>query len=471
MQGPFRRLPTVLSLVAVAALGVWVGVYSSDRGVGGAQLASFTGSTYHPLSPYRVLDTRSGSCFAGSNSNTCIPLGPGGTRDFQVTGTTGQGGTGSPVPSDATGVVLNVTGISPTSGTFLTLYPTGHSPGTPPPISNVNPSAGDNIGNLVTVPVGDGGMDTVYNSLGNIDVAVDLFGYFATASTSPGHKAGEFHPLPPTRVCDTRAGAGFQCSGTSSDNPLAPGGTLKVNLLSSSTHAAAAVFNLTAVNGTSGTFLTAYEPSGGSCLTPPTVSNLNVPASTNRANRVMVPIDSSGDVCIYNSLGNVNIVVDLNGWYGTGGESSPGGFYVFDPERICVTRPSAPVNQCSAEGPLTAGGVLPVMVAGVDDVPAVTSSSPPVAVVVNVTAISGTKGTFLTVFPGGTSLPLASDINPPAFTNLPNLVAVALGASGDINIYNDLGTIDVAVDTQGYFAECISGYNGYGYTGYAGCSH
>jgi hypothetical protein len=57
------------------------------------------------------------------------------------------------VPDEATAVVLNVTGVSPTAGTFLTLWP---SSAARPEASNLNLRAGEVRANAVTVALGGG---------------------------------------------------------------------------------------------------------------------------------------------------------------------------------------------------------------------------------------------------------------------------------------------------------------------------
>ena len=89
---------------------------------------------------------------------------------------------------------------------------------------------------------------------------------------------------------------------------------------------------------------------------------------------------------------------------------------------------------------------------------------------VNLTAADQTQGTYLTVWPDGAAKPPTSDVNasssgPPIANN----VAVRLLVDGELDIFNDLGSTDVIVDSQGYFTACSGGYNGYGYTGYSDC--
>ena len=400
-------------------------------------------STYTPVTPCRAYDSRSGGGALGAGLHRDIPIG-------------GQ----CTVPSDATAAVINLTGIQGSQGTFLSLSPTGASGlGS---TSNLNLGAGAIQANLVTVPLGTGGAVTVYNSAGSIDFALDVQGYFhSSTAPPPASTPGTFHPIPPLRICDTRANQGTNCdTSTSTDQKLGPAQSVLVTVagnrpgqastvphIPSDGTATSAVFNLTAVSGTAGTFLSAFPPTAGACGTPPTVSNVNVAPGNNLPNRVIVPIDSSGRVCIYNSQGFINFIVDVNGWFGSGGEPSLGAlFYPATPGRICDTRASSPSNQCTASGAITAGHQLVLSGAGQVNAPA-----SPVAIVANTTGIEGSAATFLSLFPDGNKpSPLTSDLNLGTGQIIANLVIVQLGGT-NIDVYNDQGSINVALDVQGWF--------------------
>jgi hypothetical protein len=425
----------------------------------------YQGYTYVPagaytaLQPFRVCDTRSGNSTACSGET----LTPDGTLDVQVTGV--EGGSGQSVPSDAQSVVLNVTAISGSADTYLTVFPAGSLV---PTTSNLNVGAISNQANLVVVALGSGGQVGIYNSLGYINVAVDVEGYFA-APTVTSSIPGLFHPMSPLRICDTRRGAGTACSGTSADNLLDQNQWTKVVVsgcptgdpacsapVPSNGTAAAVALNLTAVNGSASTFLSVVPPNGSdACPTgAPSFSNLNVGASDNLPNRVIVPLGPEQDVCVYNSLGSINFILDLNGWFGTGAESSQGAaFYAVSPLRLCDTRGTGIVGystECAGET-LSPGESLPVPVAGVDGLPASGGTAPPVALIANVTAVAGTSETYFTLYPASASQPLASDLNVNASQNCPNLVIVQLSSSGDVDLYNSLGYINAILDVAGWF--------------------
>jgi hypothetical protein len=73
------------------------------------------------------------------------------------------------------------------------------------------------------------------------------------------------------------------------------------------------------------------------------------------------------------------------------------------------------------------------------------------ALVANLTAVSGTAGTYLTAYPDSASRPTTSDLNPPAQTNIANLVMVAVATDGRVDVYNSLGSINFIVDAVGWF--------------------
>jgi hypothetical protein len=82
------------------------------------------------------------------------------------------------------------------------------------------------------------------------------------------------------------------------------------------------------------------------------------------------------------------------------------------------------------------------------------------AVVLNVTAVDPTAAGFLTVLPGGTTVPTGSaavsNLNFAAGATVANLVTVGLSATGTVEIYNYTGSTDVLVDVEGYYASTVT---------------
>ena len=412
--------PTQLGLYRFTA------TYSGDAnnvgvfGVCNAPNESFTvvpPGTYNALPPARILDTRDGTGgFLGA-------IAPASFIDVQVTG---QGG----VPaSGVSAVVLNVTVTQPTAAAgFLTLFPTG----TPLPLaSNLNFTPGQNIPNLVIVKVGANGRVGTYNSAGTTHVIFDVAGWFSDTGNGDG---GHYRPLPPTRILDTRAGT-----------RLGPNATLELQVAGAggvpATGADAVVLNIVATQTTATSFLTAY-PTGGA---QPGVSNLNFDAGATVANRAIVKLGSGGKVTIYNLAGDVDIVVDVGGWFtDASAPATRGTFVATQPARILDTRDGTG----GVAGIRPAGTGVEVQVTGRGGVPETGVS----AVALNVTATQPAGMGYLTLFPAGNTLPLASDLNVRAGETRPNLAVVQVGAGGRVTLYVSTDT-HVILDVEGWFLE------------------
>lgn len=401
---------------------------------------------YTAVPPFRVCDTRpaqpgiaANQCNTGAGSG---PIASGATRVIAVGGLSGDG-----VPaSGVTAVVVNLTGIAPSASTFLTLYPDGT---TKPRTSNLNPLKGGTVANLVEVGVSSAGKLDLFNTTntGSINVALDVEGY--VSATSPGFYNAAAAPV---RICDTRhSGPGIsanQCN-TLGTSPIAGGATLtfKVNPPAPGSAVTAVVFNLTGIGPTKNTVLTAFTGSR------PTASNLNINGGTATAlsNRVIVPVTCAGGNCtvsIWNSVGSINIAVDIDGWFTATGTSFTA---MPSPARVCDTRFGNVNDQGCAKALVAAGAarMLNITITNIDGIP-----SNATAIVANVTAVNATTGTFITVFPGPSTqgVPTASDINDASSGAVPSLVVVGVGSDGTINLFNDVGSVNLIVDVLGYYS-------------------
>lgn len=133
-------------------------------------------------------------------------------------------------------------------------------------------------------------------------------------------------------------------------------------------------------------------------------------------------------------------------------------YFPVTPVRICDTRaPSTGVtaNQCDSHGaaPLAAGGVVNVTVTGgTAMVPADAS-----AVVLHVTATDTTGVSYFTVWPAGQSQPVASSLNWAPNQNISNTIQAAVGANGQVSVYNNQGSVDLVVDLEGYYEAATGG--------------
>jgi hypothetical protein len=123
------------------------------------------GSTFHPLAPSRILDTRNGT---GTDK---LPLGPGQFLSLEALNKGGVPGTG------VTAIALNTTATNTTAAGFLTVWPGG---ALLPTASNLDFVAGQTVPNLVITKVSVDGLVNIYNFAGNTDVIGDVVGYYGT---------------------------------------------------------------------------------------------------------------------------------------------------------------------------------------------------------------------------------------------------------------------------------------------------
>ena len=212
----------------------------------------------------------------------------------------------------------------------------------------------------------------------------------------------------------------------------------------------AVVLNVTAIAPTKSDFLTLFPD-----LQPrPNTSNINLLAGQVRANLVEVQVGSDGKIDVFNDQGTINVALDIEGFVSP--STSTAKYNPLSaPVRICDTRASGgstSPNQCNTSGHSPILGTGPVLTFNVHTLTDNVPSSGVVAVVFNLTAIAPTVRTDLTAYPAGVTEPLASNVNLEAGTAVPNRVIVGVSGSGTVSIANSAGSVDVAIDIDGYFA-------------------
>ena len=369
------------------------------------------------------------------------------------------------VPSDSvTAAVLNVTAVGAKSAGYVTAYPTGQAR---PTASNLNFVPGQAVPNLVEVEVGRSGFVSLF-AASPTDVVVDLEGYVTTA---PQSGAGLYNALStPTRVCDTRGGNPSHLSGadTQCNTDIASGS--KDHLVTTSSPLAvtvagnggvptagvsAVVLNVTVTAPIAAGYVTAY-PTGQS---RPIASNVNYAGSETVANRVIVPLGTNGRVTLF-SASPADLIVDVSGWYTASGGTTGSEFTPeIAPIRICDTRGSNPshlvspntqcdtnVNQGGPANPLVAGTPRTIQATGLGDMTSGAS-----AAVLNVTDVTPTAPSYLTVYPQGNP-PTTSDVNPPVGAVEANFTVATLTAGGTFNVIDrGSGTANLVIDIAGWY--------------------
>ncbi len=379
-----------------------------------------------PLLPARILETRlgPGEVTVDHQFEHLGRQAAGSTLELVVAG---RGG----VPADAEAVMLNLTAVLPSAPGFLTVFPCG----SPLPVaSHVNYGPGEVAPNAVLAKIGTGGKVCIY-TLAETDLIADVNGY-VPAGGSPSS-------VVPARILETRLGPGEvtvdhqfehlgrQAAGSTLELVVAGRGGVPAD-------AEAVMLNLTAVLPSAPGFLTVFP-----CGSPlPVASHVNYGPGEVAPNAVLAKIGTGGKVCIY-TLAETDLIADVNGYVPAGGSPSS-----VVPARILETRlgPGEVTvdHQFEHLGRQAAGSTLELVVAGRGGVPADAE-----AVMLNLTAVLPSAPGFLTVFPCGSPLPVASHVNYGPGEVAPNAVLAKIGTGGKVCIYT-LAETDLIADVNGY---------------------
>lgn len=363
------------------------------------------------VEPTRIVETRTGAASS--------EIGPGAIIRVPISGLAG-------VPSNATVVAINVTIDKPRVTTFLTVAPTG--PGPMPNTSNLNVHAGETRAALVLARIGTDGAIRIRNEAGSAQLIVDVVGY-GTTSSRDGYR-----PDKPHRVLDTKIGFGMD--GTRAE-AMSPNTILDFPVGPIPTGATAVVMNLTATDATTPTFITAFA--GGT--NRPETSNLNIGPDRTVSNVVIVPINATNVVRLYNAVGEVHVRADIFGFIVAGS----GNLYVpaLQPTRVLDTR---------------SGITHRTQIAPKDDlslsIPGLPSTA--TALAINITGVNASGPTQLQVVPSGeattTAGPVVNNVDVVKQEATGNAAIAQLGAKDQrITIKTNTANTDVIVDVSGWF--------------------
>ncbi len=254
----------------------------------------------------------------------------------------------------------------------------------------------------------------------------------AGAALPPGPATHAFTVVSPARLLDTRRQGAQPAAGSTTDVLVSGQAGVPAG-------AAAVVLNVTATQSAGAGYVTAF-PAGSP--RPPT-SSLNLDAAgQTRAVQVTVAVGAGGKVSLFTFAGT-HFVVDVSGYYVAAASAQAGRFLSTSPTRILDTRRRGPRP--------AAGATLNVPVVGVGGVPSNAS-----AVVANLTATDAAGPGFVTAYPHGGPLPLASNLNlDQAGDTIANLVTLPVGTDGSIDLYTEAGT-HLLVDLLGYYTGATS---------------
>ena len=260
-MGSFRFVHVgVAALLAAAAVSA-VGVLQTVNATG-------TASSFVPIVPCRLADTRPGSDHVGT---VAAAIGAGQTAIFAIWGTNGN----CTIPSNATAIATNVTAVNANAASYLTIYPADANPR--PSASNLNYFNGSPpTPNQVTVALSASGAIGAYNNAGSVDIIIDIVGYYQPGGQgtqgiqgAPGPRGYSAWDVIPSGVTVTGTAAfdGHQGTGADLDSitvdlpAVAPVALTSANV------------NFRATGGVddadptcTGTFVTPTAPAGKVCL-------------------------------------------------------------------------------------------------------------------------------------------------------------------------------------------------------------
>jgi hypothetical protein len=241
-------------------------------------------TTYGPVTPARLLDTRDGTGRPAAGT-----IAGGGTFSLQVTGLSGT-------PATAKAVAINFTVVGAASSGYLTTYADGT---TRPNVSGIQFGT-STIASMAIVPIGANGKIAIYNGSGGAaHIVADAVGYF---TTDPGGQ--KYHAINSTRMIDTRQDGGPVAADAT--KKVAQGNTVIANNPT-------LILVVTVAQPTSYGYITAYDDSG----TLPPTSNINFDPGQAMAG-LTLPNAGKGTIGLYNHLssgGTTHLIVDCLGYF------------------------------------------------------------------------------------------------------------------------------------------------------------
>nr|MBP9113809.1 hypothetical protein [Polyangiaceae bacterium] len=230
------------------------------------------GDSLFSVTPFRLLDSRAAIKLV---ANTEVEV--------------SAAGVGS-IPANVSGVALNVTATEAEQDGFLRVYPCGQAnSGT----ASLNFRANAALGGMVFSRVGALGKVCVTSSV-NTHVVMDASGGFIKNNSA-------IQGVKPTRIFDSRDGAGLKVAGSA--------GIPVVGKFGVPATATGALINLAVTAPDGPGFVTVYE-----CGKPvPTTSNINFGAGQTIANMAVAVPNAAGELCVSTSIGT-HVIADLLGY-------------------------------------------------------------------------------------------------------------------------------------------------------------
>lgn len=398
------------------------------------QLGVPTGSTFTPITPTRIVDTRDG---VSGLSHLVGKFVSGIPRTFPVVNL----GPGPVIPVGAVAITGNVTVTRQNGAGYVAVTPT---PQSNPTSSSLNFPVGDNRANNVTVPLAaNGSLSITYiaSSGRTTDVLLDVTGYFM-----PDDSAATYHPVGPIRLLNSVTGTG-QPGGIRARFKTRVAQTFTIGTGSPVPAAAIAITgNLTVTRQSKAGYL-AITPDPDPLLRS---STLNFPLADDRANGFTAQLNSSHQLSIVyvaTAAGaTTDVILDVTGYYLP--DLSGLHYYPLSPGRILDTRPG--VADSGLTGPFASSVPRSLAVASHWGVPAGAQ-----AITGNLTVVGQTTRGYVSATTVSNANPGTSTLNFPVGDTRANGMSVPLGGSGSLFLVfkgtSGTARTNLIVDVSGYF--------------------
>jgi hypothetical protein len=413
--GQVRPGSYVISLVSGDAAGsshTWTAPVAVNAArtippaVGAAAPPGRTG--FVPTDPIKLYDTAD----AGQ-----LPLGPGQQVNVRVPGV-------GRLPDSGIGAVaLNISASCSTAPTAVTAWPAGSARPQSPAL-NVPTSSGGSA--LAVTALGGDGAVSLLNANGTTELTVHVVGYYPFGG---GHV---FRPTKPLRLYDSKgSGSGRLTPGAERTVTMRPRGGVPAAAMSG------ALLNVTAkgIRGTGSLTIQGTDSSKD-------VATVRFARGGQVKNRAVARlVDGAFKITGHDAA--THVVVDVVGWWAPAEVTGGRLFQSRSATRVLDTTRGVGARKAKV-GP---GGVLRVKVAGRGK-PVPGSAK---AVVMNVTARSATRRTFVTAWPNGKRRPAYPDLSVSAWRTTANLVVVRVGKKNRVKVTNSKGYTHLVGDIVGYY--------------------
>jgi hypothetical protein len=410
------------------------------------------GTVFVPLTPCRVVDTRSaGGAFADREIRAYEIAGSG--PAFAAQG--GQAG-GCGIPTGASGVEASVSAVSPSGPGFFRSYPADQPM---PTATFLNFAAHQDITNTGALALATTGTTDLKarNFGGTSQYVIDVDGYFIDPDLIDDGTV--FVPLTPCRVVDTRVTGGAFADREIRAYEIAGSGSAfadqggKAGGCGIPAEASGVEASITSVSPSASGFFRAYPAD----QPMPTATFLSKTAHQDITNTGALALATTGttDLKARNFGGTSQYVIDVQG-------------YFIDPDLIDDGTMFVPLTPCRVVDTRVTGGafadreIRAYEVAGSGSAFAAQGGkaggcgipAEATAVEASVSAVSPSGPGFFRAYPADQPMPTATFLNFAASQDITNTGAIALATTGttDLKARNFGGTSQYVIDVQGYYA-------------------